>query len=111
MRVVRHLGVACLLLYAVLVPSRANGAIIHTFVDSSSASTAFAGTFNYDNDLALLYFTLSAPSIISAEVTTGFDPLLTLFVDYPTKADPNPEFDGAYWYYLTGESGMVEETP
>lgn len=110
MRVVRHLGVACLLLCAVLVPSRADASVIHTFVDSSSASTTFAGTFEYDNDLALLYFTLSGPSFISAEVTTGFEPLLTLFVDFPTAADPTPEFDMAYWFYLNRESAVLEET-
>ena len=111
MRFLRHLGVVCLLLCATLIPTHAHAALIHKFVDTSSASTAFNGEFAYDNDLALLYFTLSTPSMISAEVTSGFDSVLTLFVDFPTGADTDPEFDGTYWFAFDRTSSTLEATP
>jgi hypothetical protein len=91
----RHYGRVVLLgVCLALVSTRANAATI-TLADLSPGVIGFSGTFDTDNDVALVTFTVSTTSPITATSTghlgptSGFDPIFTLF-------GPGTDFLGSF---------------
>lgn len=107
----RFLGrglLVCLVVCLGLFPTRAEAATITIPLDTLSAgSFDFSETFDQDNDVALISFSLSAAATVSIEMTSqtatpaGFDPILTLF-------RPGTDFMGSFDRLSDSESGMLD---
>ena len=82
-------GLAVFLAAAVMVgvPTAARASsltpLILDFTGAASDTLDFSGSFSSDNDVAVILFSLAAPTTISARTTSaatgGFDPILSLF--------------------------------
>jgi hypothetical protein len=78
----RGLLIVVVLACLVSLPVRADAEIIKLVTPNADGS--FAGTFDNDNDVALISFVLQSSALVTVNMTShldliGFDPLLTLF--------------------------------
>ena len=94
--------VACLS----LMPARAEAATIDLGT-ASGTTFDFSGFFGADNDVALIFLSLSGTAVVSAEMTShldtpaGFDPILTLF-------GPGSEFRGSFDFLTENAFGLLD---
>jgi hypothetical protein len=97
-----------------LLPVRAEAATIAIPLGNlDPGSFAFSGTFNQDNDVALIAFEVDQPLLFSVEITShlsgtppGFEPYLTLFVP-GSDFQPDPG-GGSFDFFRDSDTGLPD---